>query len=176
MEQTMTTYQTICVFCNAKRRTGENFTIKMAHSHLKSYGMQISYAYVYNVIKALRLAGYVIRLDIGVYMCINNVPSDLTLTKLNKIAYPVFKYGQDTYEVSVFTQILQQNVCVEVSKFYKDAVRQLEMQHENDMLFVSFKVDVAKLKCWPKQCYIDVLSNDKLAYDKVVRSLKFEFE
>jgi hypothetical protein len=26
-----------------------------------------------------------------------NVPSTLTLTKLNKIAYPVFKYGRDTY-------------------------------------------------------------------------------
>lgn len=172
----MTAYQTICTFCNAKRRTGEKFTIKMSYSHLKLYGIQASYAYVCNVIKALRLAGYVIRLDAGVYMCINNVPSDLTLTKLNKIAYPVFKYGQDTYKVSVFTQILQQNVRVEVSKFYKDAVRQLEMQHENDMLFVSFKVDVAKLKYWPKQCYIEVLSNDKLAYDKVVRSLKFIFD
>ena len=107
----MTAYQTICAFCNAKRRTGENFTIKMAYSHLKSYGMQVSYAYVYNVIKVLRLAGYVTRLDAGVYMCINNVPSDLTLTKLNKIAYPVFKYSQDTYEVSVFTSMLQQNVC-----------------------------------------------------------------
>lgn len=67
-------------------------------------------------------------------------------------------------------------MCVEVPAVYKDAVRRLEMQHENDMLFVSFKVDVAKLKYWPKQCYIEVLSNDKLAYDKVVRSLKFEFE
>lgn len=175
----MTAYQTICAFCNAKRRTGEKFTIKMSYSHLKSYDIQASYAYVYNVIKALRLAGYVIRLDAGVYMCVNKVPSNLTLTKLNKIAYPVFKYGQDTYEVSVFTQMLQQNVCVEVSKFYKDAVRQLEMQHENNinnMLFVSFKVDVAKLKYWPKQCYIEVLSNDKLAYDKVVRSLKFIFK
>lgn len=172
----MTTYQTICVFCNAKRRTGENFTIKMVYSHLKSYGMQVSYAYVYNVIKALRLAGYVTRLDAGVYMCINNVPSNLTLTKLNKIAYPVFKYGQDTYEVSVFTSMLQQNVYVEVPVFYKDAVRRFEMLHENDMLFVSFKVDVAKLKYWPKQCYIEVLSNDKLAYNKVVRSLKFIFE
>lgn len=176
MEQKMTAYQTICAFCNAKRRTGEKFTIKMSYSHLKSYDIYASYAYVYNVIKALRLTGYVTRLDAGVYMCINNVPSDLTLTKLNKIAYPVFKYGQDTYEVSVFTQILQQNVRVEVSKFYKDAVRQLEMQHENDMLFVSFKVDVAKLKYWPKQCYIEVLNNDKLAYDKVVRSLKFIFD
>lgn len=172
----MTAYQTICEFCNAKRRTGENFTIKMAYSHLKLYGIQASYAYVYNVIKALRLVGYVTRLDAGVYMCINNVPSDLTLTKLNKIAYPVFKYVQDTYEVSVFTQMLQQNVRVEVPVFYKDAVSQLEMQHENDMLFVSFKVDVAKLKYWPKQCYIEVLSNDKLAYDKVVRSLKFIFD
>ena len=172
----MTAYQTICAFCNAKRRTGENFTIKMVYSHLKSYGMQVSYAYVYNVIKALRLAGYVTRLDAGVYMCINNVSSDLTLTKLNKIAYPVFKYGQDTYEVSVFTSMLQQNVYVKVPAVYKDAVRRLEMLHENDMMFVSFKVDAAKLKYWPKQCYIEVLSNDKLAYDKVVRSLKFIFD
>lgn len=172
----MTAYQTICAFCNAKRRTGENFTIKMAYSHLKSYGIQASYAYVYNVIKALRLAGYVTRLDAGVYMCVNKVPSTLTLTKLNKIAYPVFKYGQNTYEVSVFTSMLQQNMYVEMPAVYKDAVSQLEMLHENDMLFVSFKVDVAKLKYWPKQCYIEVLSNDKLAYDKVVRSLKFIFD
>ena len=172
----MTVYQTICVFCNAKRRTGENFTIKMAYSHLKSYVIQVSYTYVCNVIKALRLAGYVTRLDAGVYMCVNKIPSDLTLTKLNKIAYPVFKYSQNVHEVSVFTKMQQQNVYVEVHAVYKNAVRQLEMQHENDMLFVSFKVDVAKLRGWPKQCYIEVLSNDKLAYDKVVRSLKFIFE
>lgn len=72
--------------------------------------------------------------------------------------------------------MLQQNVYVEVPAVYKDAVSQLEMLHENVTLFVSFKVDTSKLKLWPKQCYIEVLSNDKLAYDKVVRSLKFEFE
>lgn len=172
----MTVYQTICTFCNAKRRTGEKFTCKLAIMYLQSYHIQFADTYVYGVIKALRLAGYVTRLDAGVYMCVNNIPSDLTLTKLNKIAYPVFKYGRDTYEVSVFTQMLQQNVYVEVPTVYKDAVRQFKMQHENDMIFVSFKVDVAKLKYWPKQCYIEVLSNDKLAYDKVVRSLKFIFK
>lgn len=176
MEQTMTTYQIICTFCNAKRRTGEKFTCKLAIMYLKSYGVQVAYSYVYGIIKALRLAGYVTRLDTGVYMCVNNIPSNLTLTKLNKIAYPVFKYGQDTYEVSVYTKMMQQNVYVEVSAVYKDAVSRLEIQHENDILFVSFKVDTSKLKYWPKQCYIEVLSNDELAYDKVVRSLKFIFE
>lgn len=171
-----TIFSIIKTFCNAKRRTGEKFTCKLAIMYLQSYGVQFAYAYVYGCIKALRLAGYVTRLDTGVYMCVNNVPSDLTLTKLNKIAYPIFKYGQNTYEVSVYTPMLQQNVYVKVPAFYKDAVSELEMQHENDTLFVSFKIDVAKLKYWPKQCYIEVLSNDKLAYDKVVRSLKFVFE
>lgn len=172
----MTTYQTIYVFCNAKRRTGENFTIKMAHSHLKSYGMQISYAYVCNVIKALRLAGYVTRLDAGVYMCTERIPSDLTTAKLTKQAYPVFKYNKDTDEISVFIKMFKQNVSVESAEHCKDAIRQLDMQLIDNTLYVSFKVEQSKLTQWPKACHINVIDNDKLAYDKNLQSITFIFE
>lgn len=175
MEQTMTTYQTICKFCNTKHRTGEKFTNKAVYMHLQSCGIQASYAYVCNIIKALRLSGHITRLDVGTYICTISIPHNLSLTLLNKIAYPIFKYSKDTYEVSICISMLQQNVYVDIHPLFKKLITQLDVLQNINKLFISFKVDTTKLT-YPKQCYVDILSNDKLAYDKCVRSIKFKFD
>lgn len=170
-------FQLIVAYCNAKRRTGETFTVKFVHMHLQSYKVQnASYAYVANIIKNLRIAGYLTRLQAGVYMCTEHIPSDLTTTKLTKQAYPVFKYNKDAYEISVFIKMFKQNVTVKPAEHCKDAIRQLDMQLIGNTLYVSFKVEQSKLTQWPKACYINVIDNDKLAYDKNLQSLTFIFE
>lgn len=175
--QTTSTFNNVIAYCNARRRhAGDTFTISQVHLYCQGFDKQISYSYVANIVKNLRIAGYLTRIAVGIYMCTEHIPSTLTTTKLTKQAYPIFKYSKDTYEVSVFIKMFKQNVKVVPAEHCKDAIRQLDMQLIDNTLYVSFKVEQSKLTQWPKACHINVIDSDKLAYDKNLQSLTFIFD